>query len=68
MTYIVNAPLVIVRDVTGSFHHVYANAPLPDNAHADDVKRFLDEGVIKEAAEQPSTDDTSTSTRKRTAR
>lgn len=48
MAYLVTAPLVIVRDDEGMMHHVYQGAPLPQNALAEDVDRFLEEGFISE--------------------
>lgn len=52
MGYTVITPLVIVRDNTGSMHHVYQGGLLPENADEDHVKQLL-EGKMVEKAKAP---------------
>lgn len=53
MAYKVTAPLVIVRDNTGTMHHVYENGLLPDNADKKHVEQLLDSGMVEKAKAAP---------------
>lgn len=59
MTRIVSAPLVIVRDGAGAFHHLYAGQPVPDGLDADHVNQLIAEGMITDG-DQPAGDEPGT--------
>lgn len=51
MGYVVTAPLVVVKDGQGHYHHIYGGAPFPEFASEADRDRFLDEKLIAPEAE-----------------
>lgn len=55
MAYQVSAPLVVVPDTTGSFHHFYNGTVLPDGLDEKRVKQLAKEGMLEkvDATEQP---------------
>lgn len=48
MAYTVTAPLVVVQDEQGSYHHIYQGAPLPKFVSDEDAERLAEGGLIEQ--------------------
>lgn len=62
MGYTVTSPLVVSKDDEGRDHYAYEGQPLPKFVEGDQLKRFVDEGLVEKT--EPESDETP----KRTAR
>lgn len=51
MGLFVKAPLAIVKDVEGKFHHVYEGAPVSFEADKEHLKMLLNDGILGEVEE-----------------
>lgn len=49
VAYQVTAPLVVVPDTTGAFHHFYAGTVLPDGLDEERVKQLAKDGMLEKA-------------------
>lgn len=50
-TYIVKAALVVAFGSDGIGKYLYRGSVIPDGIKADDIKRFVDDGLVVESPE-----------------
>lgn len=53
MSYIVTAPLVVLKKKDGSYQHIYAGGPVSEDGDAEHIKQLLAEKMIEKVKAAP---------------